>query len=446
MLSLPNHQKPLFLREPKGFLPENDALGTYGIYLEEFNRLLAGKNFLTSEASHSIMNGGAYDAVRSFIPLNIRRNYGIFFTSAALADKLAAYCGTQISQKSIIIDPACGAGELLLAAARKLPLQKDLATTIKHWGKNLYGFDLHSELVHTTKVRLLILAAIRCKEPILDPGLIAYLKNIKQGNALENLSVISTADIVLMNPPFSQIIAHKDCDWATGKVTYAAVFLDSVLSSLKSNASLYCILPEVIRCGTRYKKLQERIKHISDLTIEESVGIFDAWTDIDVYIAGFSKAKTLKKKPIPVQNTANIKVLDFFDIRVGPVVPYRDPHLGINHFYLDVESLPRWSNGFQTKKKRKYKGTVFNGPFVAIRRTSRPGDQFRAVATVIGKHSAAVAVENHLIVALPKDGKITTCRRLIKVLRNPLTSNFLDEFMRCRHLTVSSIKNIPWVE
>jgi hypothetical protein len=83
-------------------------------------------------------------------------------------------------------------------------------------------------------------------------------------------------------------------------------------------------------------------------------------------------------------------------------------------------------------------------PFVAIRRTSSPSDTFRAAGTlVIGKQM--IAAENHLIIARPKSGSIDDCRKLLRMLRNPDTNNFLNQRIRCRHLTVSAVREIPWV-
>jgi len=91
---------------------------------------------------------------------------------------------------------------------------------------------------------------------------------------------------------------------------------------------------------------------------------------------------------------------------------------------------------------RPFSGPAFNPPFVVIRRTSRPGDKFRAVGTAI-LGAKPVAVENHLIACTPKDGSVETCRVLLRQLRKPETNDFLNRTIRCRHLTVSSVKHLP---
>ena len=80
---------------------------------------------------------------------------------------------------------------------------------------------------------------------------------------------------------------------------------------------------------------------------------------------------------------------------------------------------------------------------MVIRRTSRPGHPFRAAATIIlGK--APVAVENHLIVCEPRDRLAETCRALMLQLHTQQVNDFLDQRIRCRHLTVGAVAEIPF--
>ena len=94
-------------------------------------------------------------------------------------------------------------------------------------------------------------------------------------------------------------------------------------------------------------------------------------------------------------------------------------------------------------KKIKYEGKVFTPPFVVIRRTSSPKDKNRAVPTLITQ-SGTYAVENHLFILNPKDNKIVTCKNLVKRLKDARTNIWLNNNIRCRHLTKKSILDIPW--
>ena len=95
------------------------------------------------------------------------------------------------------------------------------------------------------------------------------------------------------------------------------------------------------------------------------------------------------------------------------------------------------------KTSRRHQGKVYKPPFVAIRRTSRPGHPYRAAATVIaGKKS--VAVENHLIVCEPKAKTMRMCKKLMAQLQTQAVNTFLDDRIRCRHLTVGAVSAIPF--
>ena len=94
-------------------------------------------------------------------------------------------------------------------------------------------------------------------------------------------------------------------------------------------------------------------------------------------------------------------------------------------------------------QSRRHEGKVYKPPFVVIRRTSRPGHPYRAAATVIaGKE--AVAVENHLIVCEPKAKTLKMCKKLMTQLKTQTINKFLDERIRCRHLTVGAVAAIPF--
>jgi hypothetical protein len=66
----------------------------------------------------------------------------------------------------------------------------------------------------------------------------------------------------------------------------------------------------------------------------------------------------------------------------------------------------------------------------------------RAVATLV-RGEGTVAIENHLIVLLPKDGRLKTCAKLLDSLKHENTTKWLNERIRCRHLTVSALSQLP---
>jgi hypothetical protein len=89
-------------------------------------------------------------------------------------------------------------------------------------------------------------------------------------------------------------------------------------------------------------------------------------------------------------------------------------------------------------------GTIFAPPFVAVRRTSSPSDRKRAVGSII-LGNRPVAVENHLLVLTPNDGRLESCAELLVLLACDATSDYLNLAIRCRHLTTRSVMGIPWI-
>lgn len=92
-----------------------------------------------------------------------------------------------------------------------------------------------------------------------------------------------------------------------------------------------------------------------------------------------------------------------------------------------------------------FRGRTFSPPFVTIRRTSRP-EQKRRADGVLVVGDRPVAVENHLLVVLPKNGSRSSCEELIGVLADARTGDCLDRRIRTRHLTVSAISDLPWLD
>ena len=174
----------------------------------------------------------------------------------------------------------------------------------------------------------------------------------------------------------------------------------------------------------------------------ELLGIFDKHADIDVY------AVKLTKREIPLEaisTTSKIqiqKLENLFDISVGSVVDNRDPKKGPSKPYVISRGLAGWSIQNEFQKVRKHEGKSIKSPFVVIKRTSRKEDKHRAIATIINV-KRPVFVDNHLIVLQPKTKTLRECKKAFLILKNTKTNEWLNEQIRCRHLTVKLVKEIP---
>ncbi len=394
------------------------------------------------------LNGQPAEKLRDSISLADRRAKGIFFTGAKLARRVSHQLLSEVPPNAVVADIGCGAGDLVLACARRLPLGSDIDETLQMWGDQLMGFDVHSEFIRITKARLVLLAISRGAtiQDSLIPDMRDVFPAIREEDFLTCPHGIKRATHVIINPPYNELAAPSDCVWGNRKVSAAAVFVDACISNVCPGTRIAAILPDVLRSGSYYEKWRQHIDSMSEDLQITMHGQFDKWTDVNVFTLTLSKSNS--KASIrrtwwkSVRRPHEGKVGDRFTVHVGPVVPHRHPEKGQSIAYLHARSLPPWKTIKEINARRRFKGTLFEPPFVAVRRTSRPGDK-RAIATIVtGKHE--VAVENHLIVLLPNKKTIAECKKLLGVLRNSLTDQWLNKRIRCRHLTVGALKDIPW--
>lgn len=377
-----------------------------------------------------VLNGQASTEIRRLVPLGERRRLGAFFTPHELADELAD--PLRLAQgKVTVIDPCCGAGDLLLAAARALEDPVRRGTT----SANLVGVDIVDDFSQVARMRFELLT----RTLGLD---VAGRFNIGDGLSARE---VGDATHVLLNPPFAAVPSHESCEWAGGKVNGAADFLARIGVRLGLGVEVHAILPDVLRSGSRYRRWRNFMTERFDLDTPEPKGRFDPWTDVDVFVLR-GRTRPMKTHGSPNgwgPSTAGPTVGDKFDISVGPLVDYRSPLDGPLVPYLVAKNFPAWGTIAAVERTRRFSGRLHEGPIVVIPRTSRPGDPHRARAALV-TDSREIAVENHLLVLEPRNGGIAECRRLMRRLRSQGVNDWLDRVIRCRHLTVSAVASIPW--
>lgn len=392
------------------------------------------------------LDGEPNRVLRERVPQTELRQQGAYFTGAKFARRVAttATGGSEIAP--VYHDPACGAGDLLLAIARRLRRQRNFPATLKAWGAQLSGCDLSADFVRLAKARLTLLAAQRCRvRPPLDSAASDdVFPNIVVANSMDSSQGWSGGDVIVMNPPFGYTSAPADCTWATGRVNTAALFVDRAIHEVSDGVRIVALLPDVLRSGSRYVAWREAMQESGCVTRETPLGLFDPWTDVDVYLFHFKK-KTCQHSSCEARpkRKPTFGVGKRFRVRVGPVVPHRHAEEGPAVRYIHARSLPAWRECADLEETRRFSGRIFDPPFVTVRRTSRPDGGRRAVATLV-LGTDPVAVENHLIVLLPKDGKVQTCRQLVHRLRSAKTDAWLDSRLRCRHLTTGALAEMPW--
>ena len=425
-----------------------NPFGNYSAYISSLKRL-AKEPLKATEWNarvNAALNGQPNLKLRQIAPIETQRKYGAFFTGTDLGSRLVGHA-TGIDSKSIIYDPTCGMGDLLLAVARTLPLGETVLDTLRQWGRRLAGTDLHREFVEGARTRLILLARQRHNtgEQIKRSGA-AFFPNIRVADGFREESLFKRASHLLLNPPFGQVSAPSTCKWAGGRITEAAVFVVAALDRCKPGTEMLAILPDVLRSGSFTEQWREEVRQLAEIKLIEPYGIFDDVADVDVFLLRLARRVTTQDGG-PNSWTGEtsppaLTVADLFDVHVGRVVPHRDPEVGPRRRYIHPKNIAVWKEVTRISEKRRHKGPFYQPPFVVVRRTSRPGHPYRAAATVIlGKEP--VAVENHLIVCDPYNKSADTCRALMAQLQTQRVNQFLDQRIRCRHLTVGSVAAIP---
>ncbi|GEM_PF-212294 len=399
----------------------------------------------------SALNGEASASLEQTVARATLRRWGAFFTPPSMASKIAQSCSGDLIRAQRILDPNCGAGDLLLAAANELPIGNSVAQTIHDWGELLHGVDVKPEFVAACKARLKLLAVDRCGESFGNVEDVCsgdnLFPNIRAGDSLVGASIYSEKCVILMNPPYGMMDAPDSINWASGKVNAAAVFAYGAASKAAIGTEIRAVLPDVLRSGSRYRKWRESMAALGLVRAATPLGHFGKSADVEVFALSMCVGKTRAEAGWPPPMTAGRRctrvIGDEFVVRVGPVVDYRDEKSGPTFAFLNAKNAPAWGCVKRISERRRYSGAVFAPPFVVVRRTSRPDGKKRAVGTlVIG--SRKVAVENHLLLLLPKNGSLESCHELMQRLNSVETDNWLNERIRCKHLTVSSLAAIPW--
>ena len=402
----------------------------------------------------SALDGMPGIILRETVPYQLRKQFGAFasgetLSNCAVDELLPKFCTNELT----CLDPACGTGDLLLAYARRMTGFPYLSSTLRDWGRRILGFDVHPEFVQITKARLVLLA-MTVSRKFRNAAIINYddlfpLVQHADGIAAVNGGV--SANNIVLNPPFTMTASRGEQEWSTGQVSAAAVFLDACVSRARPGTRISAILPDVLRSGTRYRKWRGTIESRVCSLRCQPVGLFDKWCDVDVFlfcaIAGSPEDSESHNQWLgPATEPTNRNVSDLFEVKVGSVVPHRHREVGPDLPYITAKGLPTWRT-VQTDSapRRGFSGTAFNPPFVVVRRTSRPDTHGRAIATIV-EGSEPVAVENHLVVFLPKDHSYHSCEELLRVLRCARTDLWLDTRIRCRHLTTAAMLELPWWE
>ncbi len=143
------------------------------------------------------LDGQPTEEIHRLVPPQLVRSEGAFFTGKRLARRALSAAMSTITEDSVILDPACGVGDLLIECARHLPVATGFNRTLKVWGNRLIGRDLQREFVQAAKIRLAMTALDRGVRQHESTALRVdkLFPHLKVGCGLEDEEAISRASL-----------------------------------------------------------------------------------------------------------------------------------------------------------------------------------------------------------------------------------------------------------
>lgn len=183
----------------------------------------------------------------SAVPLDYRKQWGQYMTPQTIADEAVGMLQINPSGAPIIIDPAVGTGELLLAAAR--------ATVSVGEGVQLIGFD--------ADVDILLAAERNLQAEGVDASLYNYSLFSEDWRGFEGM-----VDYVIVNPPYFEIMKSDERlksinDFSLihgkGRLNIYALFFEYCFKLLKNHGQMVLIVPPSMNNGAYFKLLRQHI-------------------------------------------------------------------------------------------------------------------------------------------------------------------------------------------
>ena len=392
------------------------------------------------EVASAHLDGRAGRELRASVELDYLRSVGAFFTGESIASRALALVDDR-ALEGRVVDPACGCGDLLLAAAKRFPMRGTLEQTLREWGERLIGVDTEPEFVVVARERIALLAMIRGARSdgqALDLSALMPGLKVADGRSPE---LLRRSSAVLLNPPYGQVRAPLQCAFTSGRTTAAALWLHDIVESGPRGVEVVAVLPDVLRSGSRYARWRAAIAAQARVLDVRPEGQFDALTDVDVFLLRL-RLSGGSTGGWPADIADGPALGSICAVSTGPVVDRRDPHTGPEVPYLTTRELPA-AGDYRVQRTRRFGKRLFKPPFVVVRRTSRPVVGAPRLRPVVILGTEDVAVENHLLVLQPDDGGLAACRSLAHALVEPAVSAWLDRRMRCRHVTVAALREIP---
>ncbi|MBM7411413.1 hypothetical protein JOE38_001236 [Clavibacter michiganensis] len=398
------------------------TLATFGSYAAAYATPLAR---LASDSNDPTWET-PYTALRATTTKEAMRAAGTYFTSPSLAKALWDLVDLPLPDGAIVVDPAVGAGDLLLPSVTDHSVPDRGRPHSDKTTRPSYRINDTNPLFLQIAERRLAQTGVIERSQISSSNLDFLSGNFDLTNATH----------VVMNPPFFSIKAERP--WGRGSINAAALFVERALLDMQDGSVLLAILPDVLRSGTRYAKWRSSVSALGSIRALSTQDQFDHQTDVHTFLIKIEVGAAVPNSSWQSSSDTKHTLQEYCRVAVGPVVPHRDSHDGDEVAYVTARSL---TAGIPLT--RSFTGRLEYGPMLLVNRTARPGDNPR-VRVRRWTATTPTAVENHLLIVKPNANSGVTIDDALRVLQSEHTRTFLDERIRCRHLTVTALKEIPW--
>jgi len=216
--------------------------------------------------------------------LFMNKEKGSFFTNPTYAKKLTEICFNYINTINYgnfrVLDPACGLGEFLIAAANQI-LKKNFSDKLRSKTEQtierqkiisncLFGYDIDEKTVELCKLRLYLWSLL----PIFTDQKIPLNEikrksadipwNITQANYFDKIHTTNKYDLILCNPPYNGEISDNNQhllqnlfpEIIRNSAAYFFLLCDYMLEEL---GTMGFILPKSMAYSKRWSSLKNRV-------------------------------------------------------------------------------------------------------------------------------------------------------------------------------------------